>query len=190
MPYTVAKNESDYGSLLDPTQAVEPWGQYPQDNFTEGLFIDYKAFDKADIQPRYEFGFGLSYTTFSFSGLNITKNESANFDPYPTGEVLQGGPADLWDVLATITASVTNTGEVVGAEVAQLYLGLPGDKDVVPLRQLRGFEKMSLLANQSATVSFPLTRRDLSEWDVVAQKWSLVTGDIKVEAKGVIDDEK
>ncbi|KAF2972269.1 hypothetical protein GQX73_g1249 [Xylaria multiplex] len=181
IPYTVAKNESDYGSLLDPIRGVEPYGQYPQDNFTEGLFIDYKAFDKAGITPRYEFGFGLSYTTFSFSNLKITKNESASFDQYPSGEVLQGGPADLWDVLVTVTATVTNTGRVSGAEVAQLYLGIPGDQDIVPVRQLRGFEKPSLHANQTATVSSPLTRRDLSEWDVIAQKWSLVTGDVKVE---------
>lgn len=96
--------------------------------------------------------------------------------------MLQGGPADLWDILATVTVAVTNTGEVPGTEVVQHYLGIPGDENVVPLRQLRGLEKLSLLANQSATVSSPLTRCDLSEWDVIAQKWGLVTGDIMVQA--------
>ncbi|ETS73995.1 hypothetical protein PFICI_13861 [Pestalotiopsis fici W106-1] len=181
MPYTVAKNESDYGDLLNPRQGVEPYYIYPQDNFTEGVFIDYKAFDKDNIEPRYEFGFGLSYTTFNYTGLTITKKDSTDLSQYPTGEVLQGGPSDLWDIVATVTATVTNTGGVSGAEVAQLYLGLPGDEDVTPVRQLRGFEKPFLYANQSVIVSFPLTRRDLSFWDVVAQKWSLVSGDVAVE---------
>ena len=56
MPFTIAKNESDYGYLLNSTISSGP---YPQSNFSEGLYIDYRHFDKAGIAPRYEFGFGL-----------------------------------------------------------------------------------------------------------------------------------
>jgi len=78
----------------------------------------------------------------------------------------------LWDIVANVTAQVTNTGSVAGAEVAQLYVGIPGG----PIKQLRGFEKPVLQPSQTTTVNFGLTRRDLSTWDVVAQKWLLQSG--------------
>jgi beta-glucosidase len=167
LPYTVAKADSDYGDLLSPSQPEGLFGLYPQSNFTEGVYIDYRAFDKHKITPRYEFGFGLSYTTFSYSSLRISGPAQLNLKPYPTGRILQGGHEDLWDEIATVYADVQNTGAVEGKEVAQLYIGIPGG----PARQLRGFEKKSLMPGESVTVVFPLTRRDLSVWDVEAQKW-------------------
>ncbi|KAF3766961.1 family 3 glycoside hydrolase [Cryphonectria parasitica EP155] len=172
LPYSLPKNESDYSDLAGPAQPEGEFALYPQANFTEGVYIDYRAFDAKNITPRYEFGFGLSYTTFAFSGLSIAKG-NASTASYPTGEILEGGQVDLWDVVATVSATVTNTGSVDGAEVAQLYVGIPGG----PVRQLRGFEKPVLAAGASASVSFPLTRKDLSTWDVVAQKWLLQEGD-------------
>ena len=64
LPYTDAKNESDYGHLLNPDAADGVYKYFPQSNFDEGVYIDYRRFDKENITPRYEFGFGLSYTTF------------------------------------------------------------------------------------------------------------------------------
>jgi len=178
LPYTVAKNESDYGPALSPSLPVEPFGLFPQSNFTEGVFIDYRAFDLKNITPRFEFGFGLSYTTFAYSKLSISPNTKGNINlgPFPTGTILPGGNEDLWDTIATITATITNTGGVTGAEVAQLYLGIPGG----PVRQLRGFEKISLAPGKSAQVVFQPTRRDFSTWDVVAQKWLLQKGTYQV----------
>lgn len=179
LPYTVAHNESDYGSnLVDPAVAEGEFALFPQADFTEGVFVDYRHFDARNITPRYEFGFGLSYTTFAYSNLAIqTTNETQT--SYPTGAVLPGGAADLWDELVVITAEVTNTGDINGAEIAQLYVTLPGGNETdsgVPIRQLRGFDKPFLHASRSATVSFTLTRRDLSIWDVVRQKWLLQNG--------------
>ncbi|KAL2152564.1 hypothetical protein VTH82DRAFT_5748 [Thermothelomyces myriococcoides] len=181
LPYTVARNESDY-PVLGPD--VEPEGSmfalFPQSNFTEGVFLDYRHFDARNITPRYEFGFGLSYTTFEYDKLVVRKVGSAGrFGEYPTGRIVEGGQEDLWDVLVEVSAEVTNTGEVDGAEVAQLYVGIPAEG--APVRQLRGFEKPFLNASATATVRFPLTRRDLSVWDVVAQKWRLVRGEYKIE---------
>lgn len=68
LPYTVAKDKSDYCSFHH-TGAVTPYGLSPQSDFDEGVLTDYRYFDAHDITPRYEFGFGLSYTSFSFSGL-------------------------------------------------------------------------------------------------------------------------
>jgi beta-glucosidase len=176
LPYTVAKNESDYGAMLDPNLPDGIYIDFPQANFTEGVFIDYRHFDANALTPRYEFGFGLSYTTFNYSNLQITKT-NGNFAQYPTGAVLEGGQADLWDVLVNVTANVANTGSMGGAEVAQLYVGLPGaGGGTIPVRQLRGFDKPFINATETATVGFGLTRRDLSVWDTTAQKWSLLNG--------------
>lgn len=118
----------------------------------------------------------MSYTSFEYSDLTSAVSSNVSTDEYPTGEVLEGGQVDLWDVVATVSATVTNAGNATGAEIAQLYVGIAGG----PVKQLRGFEKPVLEAGQSATVEFPLTRRDLSTWDVTAQKWLLQKGDYPI----------
>ncbi|KAH7313626.1 glycoside hydrolase superfamily [Stachybotrys elegans] len=182
LPYTVAKTEQDYGAVLHPDfqkpGETAEYMAYPQSDFEEGLLLDYRHFDAENIEPRYEFGFGLSYTTFEYSNLVINKDEDADFDKYPTGPVSEGGQVDLWDELMTVTVDVTNSGDVDGKEVAQLYLGIPGEG--TPIRQLRGFQKPSLAAGETKKVEFKLRRRDLSVWSVVAQKWELQEGEYKV----------
>ncbi|KAF4636740.1 hypothetical protein G7Y89_g1329 [Cudoniella acicularis] len=172
LPYSVPKNESDFGTILNPALPEAPYTLFPQADFTEGVYIDYRAFDAQNITPRYEFGFGLSYTTFSYSSLAISTISGVSLATYPTGAILQGGQEDLWDVIARVTADVKNTGTVDGAEVAQLYVAIPGG----PVRQLRGFSKVDITPGATVSVSFDLTRRDLSEWDVAAQKWKLQSG--------------
>ena len=182
LPYTVARNESDYAVLGPDAPTTGALAHFPQSNFTEGVFVDYRHFDAKNITPRYPFGFGLSYTTFNYSNLAVQKAADGKFDEYPTGEVAEGGQADLWDVLVRVAADVANVGGVGGAEVAQLYVGIPAEG--APVRQLRGFEKPFLNVSSKATVQFGLTRRDLSVWDVVAQKWRLVRGEYTVEVGG------
>ncbi|KAL7621870.1 hypothetical protein AAE478_007370 [Parahypoxylon ruwenzoriense] len=173
LPYSVPRNESDFGPLQNATVPDGIYELFPQSDFTEGVYIDYRAFDAKDITPRYEFGFGLSYTTFNFSGLQVSASEGADTSSYPSKPIVEGGHEDLWDVVAKVTATVTNTGQVAGAEVAQLYVGIPNG----PAKQLRGFAKPVLEPGESTIVEFELTRRDLSTWDVVAQNWLLQEGD-------------
>lgn len=180
LPYSVPKNESEFGALLSPTPPEGQYWLFPQDDFAEGVYIDYRAFDANNITPRYEFGFGLSYTTFDYSSLEFNKVDGPSTDKYPVGEVIEGGQGDLWDVLFQVSASVFNSGNVDGAEVAQLYVGIPGG----PVRQLRGFSKVDVEPGKSVNLNFDLTRRDLSIWDVVAQKWQLQKGDYKVYVGG------
>ncbi|CAN8106191.1 unnamed protein product [Discula destructiva] len=173
LPYTVARNESDYGDLMKPALPEGDFKYFPQANFTEGVLVDYRRFDRENIEPRYEFGFGLSYTTFAYSDLGVSQNSTVNTSQYPTGAIVQGGASDLWDELVSVTANIENTGTVNGTEIAQLYLQVP---ETSRPRVLRGFEKPLLIAGQTVTVAFQLTRRDLSVWDTVAQNWSLQPG--------------
>lgn len=174
LPYTVAHNESDYGELLNASQPIAPYSYFPQSNFSEGVFIDYRRFDKYNITPRYEFGFGLTYTNFSFTNLTTTKIATANTQTYPQSAIIPGGRADLFDVLASVDLQVSNIGSRDGQEVVQLYIGIPDAG--APIRQLRGFSKPSIPVNGTVDVHFDLMRRDLSIWDVVAQEWKLVGG--------------
>lgn len=178
LPYTVARSESDYGALLNST-FNESIPAFLQSDFSEGLYIDYRAFDAQNITPQYEFGYGLSYTTFAYADLSIEKQEGADTSRFPDPDtpIVQGGHPQLWDVLYTVTVTITNSGHVAGHEVAQLYLGVPG----APKRQLRGFERVGLLQpGESTKVRFELTRRDLSIWNVVHQHWEVQKADFAV----------
>lgn len=90
----------------------------------------------------------------------------------PSAAIIEGGIASLWDVAAQVTATITNTGTMNAAEVAQLYVGIPGG----PVKQLRGFSKVDIPVGSNVTVEFDLQRRNLSEWIVVHQSWGLQSG--------------
>jgi beta-glucosidase len=81
LPYTVGKSLDDYGETAQVL--YRPNAEVPQVNFTDGLYIDYRYFDKHDITPRYEFGFGLSYTSFEFSNLTVTPVQEKSPLPSP-----------------------------------------------------------------------------------------------------------
>lgn len=164
LPYTIAKNESDY-------TPYKPCGREgnskdPQCDFTEGVYLDYRSFDDRDITPRYEFGYGLSYTKFKYSSLSVKVDQTAS----------SASGVDLWETYATVQAAVSNVGDRTGEEVAQLYVAIPNS----PPKQLRGFEKVKLQKGESVEVPFEITRRDLSVWDVVKQDWVLQSGNYTI----------
>jgi len=80
-----------------------------------------------------------------------------------------GGNPQLWDVLYTVEATITNSGKVGGDEVVQCYIALGGPED--PKVQLRGFDRLSIQPGSSATFHADITRRDISNWDVASQNW-------------------
>ncbi|PVH93605.1 glycoside hydrolase family 3 protein [Periconia macrospinosa] len=186
LPYTVAKQESDYGALLDPVLPSDDTAFYPQANFTEGLYIDYKHFEKEGVEPRFAFGFGLTYTEFEYSGLQIQIDPIATAARLPPNPdvILQGGVVSLWEEVARVRVTIENVGDVAAKEVAQLYMGIPGG----PAKVLRGFEKQLLVPGERGVFEFPLTRRDLSTWNVVEQQWELQRGTYRVAVgKSVVD---
>jgi len=224
--FTWGKSREDYGTDVIYVPTEDP----PQSDFTEGVFIDYRHFDKNNIEPTYEFGYGLSYTTFNYTNLKIEKLNPGPYQPTtgktapaPTFGTIDYNPADaqfppgfepvpfyvypflngsiptnnpqswpagatdgtpqpklpaggsgggnrqLYDELYTVSATVTNTGNVKGTEIAQLYVSLGGPTD--PVVQLRGFDDLILDPGESETFTYSLTRRDLSNWDTVSQDW-------------------
>ncbi|KAF1831336.1 avenacinase [Decorospora gaudefroyi] len=182
LPYTIAKKEQDYDrNIVNSTALLETtdpdaW----QADFVEGNLIDYKELDAKNLSVLYEFGFGLSYTSFALSHLDISLTvPNASRIPNPHAPILPGGNTQLWDTLATVNVTVKNSGHTAGSAVPQLYLSYP-DEAHAPLRSLRGFDKVFLQAGQATTVTFPLARRDLSYWDTIAQAWTLPRGEIRV----------
>ncbi|WYZ35125.1 hypothetical protein EsH8_I_001401 [Colletotrichum jinshuiense] len=178
LPYTIALNGTDYNA--PPTTAINTTGSYDwQSWFDEKLEIDYRHFDAHNISVRYEFGFGLSYTTFEIASFEASPVEDNITSAPEERPVEPGGNPALWETIYNATASITNTGEVDGAAVPQLYVSFPADTTPAgtPPKQLRGFEKVPLAVGETKTVGFGLMRRDLSYWDVVSQQWVIPTGE-------------
>jgi beta-glucosidase len=133
--------------------------------YSEGLDIGYRWYDAHRYAPLFPFGFGLSYTTFSFSRLRVTPVATRGLDP-------NGRPNQI---VAYIHARISNTGPRAGADVAQLYLGDPASTGE-PLRQLRGFTRVQLLAHHRASITLPLSARDLAYWNTYSGRWLIARG--------------
>ena len=143
----------------DPTRETL---QYPGNgsdvHYDEGLLVGYRWYDATGQHPLFPFGFGLSYTRFQFSDLSV----------HATGK-------QAW----TVTAKVTNTGALAGAEVPQLYLGFPSSTSEPP-KQLKGFTRITLQPGQTRTVTFPLNADSVAIWDTAANSWTVQPGEYRV----------
>jgi beta-glucosidase len=145
--------------------------------YSEGIDVGYRYYDARNETPLFPFGYGLSYTNFSYSNLSVTPGQVQNTssDPGATNCHCNGQGSKL----VAVSATVTNTGQVAGSDVAQLYLGDPAAAGEPP-RQLKGFQKVTLQPGQSTTVHFTLTGHDLSYWDDAANGWVLPDGQYHV----------
>jgi len=183
LPYTIAKSPGDY-----PAQFVTGGTDDEILNITysEGLFIDYRHFDAANITPRYEFGFGLSYTTFEYSDLSIMpvmggqdqdRWLEANWAAGKPGPRVVGASTALWlhRPAFKVTFKVENTGAVAGTEIGQAYLHFP-EYAGEPPSVLRGFRDVYLQPGEVQRVTITLSRYDLSIWDVASQSWTRPAG--------------
>lgn len=164
--YTILQNDRDY---------IPVYANYsldPISTFTEGLFYDYKAADQKDLAVRYEFGFGLSYTTFNYSSIKVTQSAGVTF-----------ANASRTDVVVSVSANVLNSGQVEGKEVSQLYLSFPAGSGEPP-KLLRGFTKTSLLPTQTRTVRFDLRLKDVQVWSEARNSWTVPDGQFTVHVGG------
>ncbi|KAI0640926.1 glycoside hydrolase superfamily [Trametes meyenii] len=178
LPYTIARRPEDYGTHLVTGGTGD---EILRIDYTEALNIDYRHFDTNNIAPRFEFGFGLSYTTFSYSNLHIQPLDST---PSPSAALeaawaaghaspaVPGGSTALWlhRPAFEVSFTVRNAGRVAGTEIAQLYLHFPAGAGEPP-SVLRGFADVRVREGESERVVLTLSRYDLSVWDAAAQGW-------------------
>jgi len=129
----------------------------PHVKYDDGLMVGYRYWTTTGKHPLYPFGFGLSYTTFSFSKLDVPATAASGST-------------------VAVSFDVTNTGSVAGAEVAQLYVSDPSAKVTRPERELKGFEKVRLAPSETKHVTLNLDARAFSYWDETAHKWTIDPG--------------
>lgn len=160
LPTTFAVRYED-----DPTATGFPGREYGEEinlgffkarpaeiDYTEGIYMGYRAFDKNGVEPAWPFGYGLSYTRFTYGAPAVS--------------------ASRFKGSVTVSVTVTNSGNVAGREVAQLYLSAPRQQLDKPEQELKGFAKTRLLApGESQTLSFTLDARALASFDEASSAW-------------------
>ena len=131
-------------------------------NYDEGILVGYRWFDTKKIEPLYPFGFGLSYTSFNIENLKLTKMTKSGND------------------LITVEFDITNIGDLEGAEVVQLYISDKECSVLRPVKELKGFEKVSLIPGEKQKVSFELSDKDFAFYDPSVKKWVMEPGDFEI----------
>jgi beta-glucosidase len=167
LPITFPKNLND-----TPAHTPAQWPGVDQvARYTEGIFVGYRYYDAQNIEPLFPFGFGLSYTMFTYKNLRVAPSAIA---------LKENSPRTIG-----VEFDVTNSGTVAGAEIAELYVGLPGTADVPePPKQLKGFAKADLKPGETKHVTFSLDARDFSYWNVTTHAWAILPGSVKIMVGG------
>jgi beta-glucosidase len=139
---------------------------FPGDNkrveYREGLFVGYRYYDKTGVKPLFPFGYGLSYTTFEYSGLSLDKTEMTD------AEELR------------VSLTVKNTGKRAGKEIVQLYVRDIASSVIRPVKELKGFEKVDLAPREEKQVEFILGKRAFAFYDTDINNWRVETGDFEI----------
>ncbi|HEY6806363.1 MAG TPA: glycoside hydrolase family 3 C-terminal domain-containing protein [Pyrinomonadaceae bacterium] len=128
-------------------------------NYKEGIFVGYRGYERAKTKPLFAFGSGLSYTTFKYSDLSVKPTGNGSFE---------------------VSFAVRNTGTREGADVPQVYVSAAPGKVERPVKELKGFSKVSLKAGESKRVTVMLDGRSLSYYDVEAKQWRAEPGTFSV----------
>ena len=137
-------------------------GKQQNVEYREGLYIGYRYYETAHVPVRYPFGYGLSYTTFAYSGLKAAADG--------------------------VTLTVTNTGRCAGAEIVQLYVAKPDAKIFRPAQELKGFAKVWLEAGESKTVTIPLDDKAFRYWNIATDGWEVEGGKYLIRVGTSSDD--
>jgi beta-glucosidase len=132
--------------------------------YREGLYVGYRYYDTAGIPVRYPFGHGLSYTAFSYSDLNADEKQ--------------------------VTFTLTNTGRVAGAEVAQVYIGCKNSRIYRPRKELKGFVKVLLAPGESKKVTVPLDDKAFRYFDIHTGNFEVETGEYEISVAASVSDVK
>jgi beta-glucosidase len=136
----------------------------PINNITykEGVFVGYRWYESKKVEPLYAFGCGLSYTTFKYSDLKISKKVFEKSDS------------------VRVEFTLTNTGNMAGAETAQLYVHDIKASVPRPIKELKGFSKVFLQPGESKSISIDLKENDFAYWDITQSAWKTEPGDFEI----------
>jgi beta-glucosidase len=145
-----------------PNMIANPFAGKPAEAvYEEGIYVGYRYYNTFGIKPAYEFGYGLSYTDFSYQDLTLSSNR--------------------FQEKVTATVSVVNSGKAAGKEVVELYVSAPKQKLSKPESELRAFAKTKLLEpGESQTLTFTITAKDLASYDPSSSAWVAEAGSYKV----------
>jgi len=143
------------------------YGRYPGNDlkadYAEGIYVGYRYFDSKSVEPQFPFGFGLSYTTFAYSGLKVTPSKTSG------------------DQLVEVSMIVRNTGSRSGAEVVELYVHDGHSKIDRPAHELKGFKRVDLKPGESQMVQFTLDRAAFSYWYPATHAWTADPGKFEIQ---------
>jgi beta-glucosidase len=144
----------------------------PRIVYSEGLFVGYRGYEKNGKTPQFPFGFGLSYTTFDYSDLDIEpareEDDQEQYRPFKAESKKHDGEHNA---IVNVSFTVTNTGDRAGAEVAQLYVGQQNPTVPRPIKELKGFKKVFLRPGESKRVTLELDRRSFAYFNTETEKW-------------------
>ena len=163
LPITIEKDFKDspgYGYIPAGEQLYTGWNDQVEKthpifdiHYSEGIFVGYRWYEKKQIEPLFPFGYGLSYTTFEYTNLHVSK--------------LKFSPEDT----VTVTFTLKNIGVRKGAEVTQLYVQDIASSVPRPLKELKGFRRIELEPGESGVVTLLLSKSDFSYWDPATKGW-------------------
>ncbi len=166
LPITWAKNLTDYPATDPKYPERSHKGVDGKTTYSEGVNVGYRWFDKENIEPLFAFGHGLSYTTFTYSGLKVDKAKDGGLD---------------------VHVNIKNSGAVESDEVPQVYLGAPSAIPAgvqFPVRALVAFDRIHLNAGESKNITLHVAPRQLQYWSTAQTKWVTASGKRTVSVGG------
>lgn len=138
-------------------------GENDRSFYWEGVFVGYRYYISKEMPVLFPFGYGLSYTTFAYQNLKVAKEHIKESE------------------LLKVTVDVTNTGNMAGKAVIQLYIATRAGEVIRPARELRAFDKVELQPGETKTVSFTLDKRAFAYWEERIHDWYVASGDYEVQ---------
>ena len=170
LPFTIEKRWEDSPACGNYDETRKERKVY----YNEGIFVGYRGYDRKQVEPLYPFGYGLSYTSFEYSDLQLTEIDKKNKS-------------------VALSFNITNTGGYEGAEVAQVYVRDIASKEARPLKELKGFQKVKLAPGEEKAVTLTIDKKALSffddakhEWVAEPGKFEAIIGSSSRDVKGTV----